>query len=74
TVPVGTNRIVGKIVECCAPDGVDAAIASNPEFLREGSAIDDFMHPDRVVFGAEHPRAIEIMQAIYAPLEAAGHL
>ena len=74
TVPVGTNRIVKQIVERCAPDGIDAAIASNPEFLREGSAIDDFMHPDRVVFGAEHPRAIEIMKAIYAPLEAMGHL
>lgn len=74
TVPVGTNRVVKQIVERHAPAGVDAAIASNPEFLREGSAIDDFMHPDRVVFGAEHPRAIEIMKAIYAPLEATGHL
>ncbi|PRG23313.1 UDP-glucose dehydrogenase family protein [Burkholderia multivorans] len=74
TVPVGTNRRVQGIVERHAPPGIDTAIASNPEFLREGSAIDDFMHPDRVVFGAEHPRAIEIMNAIYAPLAAAGHL
>lgn len=73
TVPVGTNRRVHDILMRTAADPSLLAVASNPEFLREGSAIDDFMHPDRVVYGVEHARAAEIMGKIYAPLEAQGH-
>ncbi len=67
TVPVGTNRQVKEIIAETAPD-LDFDIVSNPEFLREGAAIDDFMKPDRVVVGVESPRAEEVMQAIYRPL------
>lgn len=73
TVPVGTNREVQRIIEQCMPESHMAAVASNPEFLREGSAIEDFLHPDRIVFGTENERAAEIMQRIYAPLEILGY-
>lgn len=72
TVPVGTNRLVQNIVARTLPAGQTAAIASNPEFLREGSAINDFMHPDRVVCGVEDERALDILHRIYAPLEQQG--
>ena len=67
TVPVGTNRAVQKIVSDTRPD-LDFDIASNPEFLREGAAIEDFMRPDRVVVGAETDRARKVMAEIYRPL------
>ncbi|MEL6520638.1 MAG: UDP-glucose/GDP-mannose dehydrogenase family protein [Pseudomonadota bacterium] len=67
TVPVGTNREVGRIVKKTAPDA-DFDVASNPEFLREGAAIDDFMRPDRVVVGVESERAKGVMADIYRPL------
>jgi UDPglucose 6-dehydrogenase len=67
TVPVGTGREVARIVAEVRPDA-EFDIASNPEFLREGSAINDFMRPDRVVIGAETDRAREIMRALYRPL------
>ena len=70
TVPVGTNRQVQRVVEHFLPEGQTAAVASNPEFLREGSAIDDFLHPDRIVFGTENEQAAAIMRRIYAPLES----
>lgn len=67
TVPVGTAQAVAKIVaEVNPPHVID--IASNPEFLREGSAINDFTHPDRVVCGVESDRAREVMRDIYRPL------
>jgi UDPglucose 6-dehydrogenase len=72
TVPVGTNRAVAEIVAAHTPPGVSAAIASNPEFLREGAAISDFMNPDRIVVGVEDPRADAVMRQIYEPLVAAG--
>lgn len=72
TVPVGTNRMVGELAASVAPPSVDLAVASNPEFLREGAAINDFMAPDRVVIGADDPRAVATMQAIYQPLVARG--
>ncbi len=72
TVPVGTNRLVQNIVARTLPAGQTAAIASNPEFLREGSAISDFMHPDRIVCGVEDERALEILRRIYVPLEQQG--
>ncbi|KIT16680.1 UDP-glucose dehydrogenase family protein [Jannaschia aquimarina] len=67
TVPVGTNRKVREAVAAAAPEA-EFDVASNPEFLREGAAIDDFMRPDRVVVGVETPRAAEVMEAIYRPL------
>lgn len=67
TVPVGTNRQVAEEIRAANPD-VAFDVASNPEFLREGAAIDDFMRPDRVVVGVETTRAAEVMEAIYRPL------
>ncbi len=67
TVPVGTNRKVRQTIHKANPD-LDFDVASNPEFLREGAAIDDFMRPDRVVFGVQNPRAAEVMNEIYRPL------
>ncbi len=67
TVPVGTGREVKRIVEETRPDA-DFDIASNPEFLREGAAISDFMRPDRVVIGTETERAAEVLSELYRPL------
>ena len=67
TVPVGTNRAVAKAIRNAAP-GADFDVASNPEFLREGAAIDDFMRPDRVVVGVEGDRAKGVMGEVYRPL------
>jgi UDPglucose 6-dehydrogenase len=67
TVPVGTNRKVAETIRETAPEA-DFDVASNPEFLREGAAIDDFMRPDRVVIGVESLRAREVMAEIYRPL------
>src|SRR4051812_24770988 len=67
TVPVGTGDEVERILREAAPDAT-VAVVSNPEFLREGAAIDDFKHPDRIVVGAEDDRAAEVMREIYRPL------
>ncbi len=67
TVPVGTGRKVKKIIGDARPDA-EFDIVSNPEFLREGSAINDFMRPDRIVIGAESDRARADMRALYRPL------
>ena len=67
TVPVGTGDEVEKIIRETRPDG-DFAVVSNPEFLREGAAIDDFKRPDRVVVGTEDERAREVMGELYRPL------
>ncbi len=67
TVPVGTNRKVKQTVLKANPDA-DFDVASNPEFLREGAAIDDFMRPDRVVVGVQTERAGEVMADVYRPL------
>ena len=67
TVPVGTNRQVEAVIRKANPQA-DFDVASNPEFLREGAAIDDFMKPDRVVVGVESDRAKEVMGDIYRPL------
>ena len=67
TVPVGTGRQVEAVLREANPKA-DFDVVSNPEFLREGSAINDFMRPDRVVVGAESERAIERMRALYRPL------
>ncbi|CUH38975.1 UDP-glucose 6-dehydrogenase TuaD [Jannaschia seosinensis] len=67
TVPVGTNRKVADTLRATNPQA-EFDVASNPEFLREGAAIDDFMRPDRVVVGVETDRAAEVMSNIYRPL------
>lgn len=67
TVPVGTGRKMERIIRGVRPD-LDFDVASNPEFLREGNAIGDFMRPDRVVIGAESERAREVLRRLYRPL------
>src|SRR5262249_53316103 len=67
TVPVGTGREVARIIGEVRP-GAEFDVASNPEFLREGAAIEDFMRPDRVVIGVESERARDVMAGIYRPL------
>jgi UDPglucose 6-dehydrogenase len=67
TVPVGTGDEVERIIREVRPEA-DVVVVSNPEFLREGAAILDFKHPDRIVIGSDDPRAREIMNEIYRPL------
>jgi UDPglucose 6-dehydrogenase len=67
TVPVGTGREVARIIRETQP-AAEFDVASNPEFLREGAAIEDFMKPDRVVIGVESQRARDVMSAVYRPL------
>lgn len=67
TVPVGTGDEVERIIKETRPDA-EVSVVSNPEFLREGSAIYDFKHPDRIVVGTTDPRAKEVMAEIYRPL------
>ena len=67
TVPVGTGDEVERIIREANP-GADFAVASNPEFLREGAAIEDFKRPDRIVVGIEDERARAPMEAVYRPL------
>jgi len=69
TVPIGTGHMIEEILKK-AGNGHTAAVVSNPEFLREGSAIEDFMRPDRVVIGATDKESIELMKEIYAPLHS----
>jgi UDPglucose 6-dehydrogenase len=67
TVPVVTSRAIEERLREIRPDA-DVAVCSNPEFLREGSAIQDFTHPDRVLVGTDDPRAREVMERLYKPL------
>ena len=67
TVPVGTNRRVKQVIAKANPEA-QFDVASNPEFLREGAAIDDFMRPDRVVVGVQNDAAAEVMAEVYRPL------
>src|ERR1700733_4984802 len=71
TVPIGAGDEVERIMSKHAPEG-SFAVVSNPEFLREGAAIEDFKRPDRVVIGVEHDRAREVMREIYRPIERNG--
>ncbi len=68
TVPVGTGMRIREIIGRRQREAVDFDIVSNPEFLREGSAIQDFLHPNRVIIGASSPQAIAIMKDLYRPL------
>ena len=72
TVPVGTGDAVERIVAETRP-GVTIHVASNPEFLREGSAIGDFLEPDRIVIGCNDKAAEDILSEVYAPLQAKGY-
>lgn len=69
TVPIGTGRMIEEII-AESEHKHPALVVSNPEFLREGSAIEDFMRPDRVVIGASDPEAVDLMREIYAPLHS----
>jgi UDPglucose 6-dehydrogenase len=68
TVPVGTGKKIKEWISKNLKKDIQFDIASNPEFLREGSAIEDFMRPDRVVIGAESPHAVAILKDLYRPL------
>src|SRR5216684_3152891 len=67
TVPVGTGDEIERIIRELRPD-IDVAVVSNPEFLREGAAIHDFKHPDRIVVGTNDERAKKVIAEIYRPL------
>jgi UDPglucose 6-dehydrogenase len=71
TVPIGTGKMIEELVRERTGGQHRFAVVSNPEFLREGSAIEDFMHPDRVVVGTRDPQAAELMLDVYSPLVAA---
>lgn len=68
TVPVGTGKWLREFVAANLKTPTEFGVASNPEFLREGAAIEDFMRPDRVVIGSNEERAIEVMKELYRPL------
>ena len=68
TVPIGTGEIINSIISEHAPQSTIFDVVSNPEFLREGSAVRDFLFPDRVIIGTDSDQAIEIMREIYRPL------
>lgn len=70
TVPVETGELISSIIREHAPAGHPVSVVSNPEFLREGSAVRDFLKPDRVVIGTDDPAAERVMRDLYAPLEA----
>lgn len=72
TVPVGTGKLVQKIVRNCQKNPVEFDVVSNPEFLREGSAIEDFFHPDRVVIGTDSEKSVELMKELYKNLKKNG--
>ena len=71
TVPVGTAEMVKSIIKENQTENIEVDVVSNPEFLKEGAAIKDFMVPDRVVVGTDSDRAKEIMQKLYQPLSRA---
>jgi len=68
TVPVYTNEWIRRVIERNGVPREAFDVVSNPEFLREGTAVEDFLHPDRIVVGADSPRASALLSAIYAPL------
>jgi UDPglucose 6-dehydrogenase len=71
TVPIGTGDLVSEIVAASRPDeAITFSVVSNPEFLREGSAVNDFMHPDRIVLGGHDRNAAERVAELYRPLES----
>ena len=73
TVPVYTNEWIGRVMHRHGVDPQSFDVVSNPEFLREGTAIRDFLHPDRIVVGAGTERSVEVMRRIYEPLTAGSY-
>ncbi len=71
TVPVGTSRQIIEIIDACGIKNY--AVVSNPEFLREGFAVDDFMKPDRIVIGSDNKNALQIMRDLYEPFVRQGN-
>ncbi|MEW9052154.1 MAG: UDP-glucose/GDP-mannose dehydrogenase family protein [Neobacillus sp.] len=69
TVPIGTNDLIKQIMNSRKPIDLNVKVVSNPEFLREGSAISDFYHADRIVIGTDDPEAASIMEQLYLPLK-----
>ena len=72
TVPIGTGSRLAQVIAATAPGAIDFDVVSNPEFLREGAAVEDFMRPDRIVIGTSSERAAVIMREIYRPLYLVG--
>ncbi len=70
TVPVSTGMKVYQVIERYAASGVDVDVVSNPEFLREGSAVHDLLNPDRIVIGSDSQRAMDVMKRVYQPFTA----
>src|SRR5688572_3241525 len=70
TVPVHTGDRVRQVITKHAPRGAEFDVASNPEFLREGAAVQDTLHPDRIVFGVESPRAEKVLREVFEPFKA----
>ncbi|MBW2981141.1 UDP-glucose/GDP-mannose dehydrogenase family protein [Candidatus Woesearchaeota archaeon] len=70
TVPVETGKKIAQTVKAYNPHNIEFDVVSNPEFLKEGSAVNDFMSPDRIVIGVNSKKAEEIMKKLYAPLKA----
>ncbi len=70
TVPVNTGKWIKKTMKIRNTKGIDFDVASNPEFLREGSAINDFLHPDRIVIGVESEKAKNLLCELYKPIDA----
>src|SRR5437764_3002663 len=68
TVPVYTSEWIRRVMQLTGAKPADFDVVSNPEFLREGTAVTDFLYPDRIVVGADSPRAAQILQQVYAPL------
>ncbi len=76
TVPVGTSELVREAIKSELDKrgvAIDFDVASNPEFLKEGSAIEDFMRPDRVVVGADSQRARDLLESLYKPMQLSGY-
>jgi UDPglucose 6-dehydrogenase len=72
TVPIGTgDKVIAAVAEELKKRNIDIhySVVSNPEFLKEGAAVEDFMRPDRIVIGTEDPKAIEVMKQVYAPFQ-----
>ena len=68
TVPIGTGELISDIINKTKPSNIEFDYVSNPEFLREGSAVKDFLWPDRVVIGASTEKSFKIMKEMYSPL------